>query len=112
MEEIRLIFNSGVQVFDMRLIDERGLHQVIGHILDDLQKKGAYLHVSFDIDYLDPTLTPGTGTIIPGGLNYRETLLCVEMIHASGFQITRQKLLFVMITSTAVHSAVNHWHLR
>ena len=84
MEEKQLIFKSGVQVFDMRFIDERGLHQVIGHILDDLQKKSAYLHVSFDIDCLDPTLAPGTGTKIPGGLNYREALLCMEMIHASG----------------------------
>lgn len=78
-----LISKSDVQVFDMRLIDEKSIYRVIGHILDEVQKKSAWLHVSFDIDCLDPMIAPGTGTKIPGGLNYREAQHCMEMIHDS-----------------------------
>ena len=75
---------SKVQVFDMRLIDEKSLCRVIGQILAELQEKKGWLHVSFDVDCLDPMIAPGTGTKIPGGLNYREAQLCMEMIHESG----------------------------
>ena len=79
-----LISESNVQVFDMRLIDEKSVHRIIEHILGEVRKKSAYLHVSFDIDCLDPMIAPGTGTKIPGGLNYREAQLSMEMIHDSG----------------------------
>ena len=81
--EKRLISESDVQVFDMRLIDQKGIYRVMEHILGEVQKKSAYLHVSFDIDCLDPMIAPGTTTKIPGGLNYREAQLCMEMIHDS-----------------------------
>lgn len=82
--ERQLISESGVQVFDMRLIDEQGIYLTMENILDEVQKQNAYLHVSFDIDCLDPGIAPGTGTKIPGGINYREAKLCMEMIHDSG----------------------------
>lgn len=82
--EKKALSASKVQVFDMRLIDEKSLSQVIGHILAEITEKRAWLHVSFDVDCLDPLVAPGTGTKIPGGLNYREAQLCMEMIHDSG----------------------------
>ena len=84
MAEKRLVSENGIQVFDMRLIDEKGMCRIMDHILDEVQRKSAYLHVSFDIDCLDPLIAPGTATKIPGGLNYREGQLCMEMIHDSG----------------------------
>ena len=81
--EKRLISESDVQIFDMRLIDATGVTRIMDQILDEVQKKGACLHVSFDIDCLDPFIAPGTTTKIPGGLTYREAQLCMEMIHDS-----------------------------
>ena len=81
--EKRLISESDIQVFDMRFIDDTGVHRIMDHILDEVQKKGACLHVSFDIDCLDPSIAPGTTTKSPGGLTYREAQLCMEMIHDS-----------------------------
>ena len=81
--EKRLISETDVQVFDMRFIDQKGIYRVMDHILGEVQKKSAYLHVSFDIDCLDPMIAPGTTTKIPGGLTYREAQLCMEMIHDS-----------------------------
>lgn len=82
--EKQLLSGSDIQVFDMRHIDEMGMHRVMSYILDEVEKKRAYLHVSFDIDCLDPLIAPGTGTTIPGGLHYREAQLCMEMIYESG----------------------------
>ena len=46
--------------------------------------KGGHLHVSFDVDFLDPGIAPGVGTTVSGGPTYREAQLCMEMIHDSG----------------------------
>lgn len=73
-----------IHVFDMRMIDEHGMKTVIEkaiHLLDD---PDAHLHVSFDVDFLDPSIAPGVPTTVPGGPNYREAQLCMEMIHDSG----------------------------
>ena len=75
---------SQINVFDMRLIDELGARETMHRILQDVAAKKAHLHVSFDVDCLDPTEAPGTGTKTPGGLTYREAQLCMEMIHDSG----------------------------
>ena len=76
--------NSGITVCDMRMIDELGVRETMHRILQAVQDKQAHLHVSFDVDCLDPTVAPGTGTKTPGGLTYREAQLCMEMIHDSG----------------------------
>lgn len=73
-----------IHVFDMRMIDEHGMRTVIEkaiHLLDD---PNAHLHVSFDVDFLDPSIAPGVPTTVQGGPNYREAQLCMEMIHDSG----------------------------
>ncbi len=75
---------SQIKVCDMRMIDEIGMRKTMHRILQSVQNKQAHLHVSFDVDCLDPTVAPGTGTKTPGGLTYREAQLCMEMIHDSG----------------------------
>jgi arginase len=81
--EKKLVIESGISVYDMRRIDEIGIRQTMQEILHDVSEKGAHLHVSFDVDSLDPSIAPGVATTIPGGLTYREAQLCMEMIHDS-----------------------------
>ena len=81
--ERRALASSQINIFDMRMIDELGVRQAMHKILIDIERKQAHLHVSFDVDCLDPTVAPGTGTTTPGGLTYREAQLCMEMINDS-----------------------------
>ncbi len=81
IKEKLLVQESDVMVFDMRRIDEIGMREAMSQILADVKAKDAYIHVSFDVDSLDPTIAPGVGTTIPGGLTYREAQLCMEMIY-------------------------------
>jgi len=75
-----LIQHSGLEVHDMRRIDERGMRRTMEDVLGQLSRRGGHLHVSFDVDFLDPTIAPGVGTTVPGGPTYREAQLCMEMI--------------------------------
>lgn len=74
----------GVDVVDMRLIDEFGVPVLLRRILDKVRTSGAMLHVSLDVDFLDPAIAPGVGTTVPGGATYREAHLAMEMLHDSG----------------------------
>ncbi len=74
----------GVDVVDMRLIDEFGVGVPLRRILDEVKASGALLHVSLDVDFLDPAIAPGVGTTVPGGATYREAHLAMEMLHDSG----------------------------
>ncbi|MBL4802557.1 MAG: arginase [Emcibacter sp.] len=87
-DEKHLVTDAGIVVYDMRCIDEIGMREAMLQILSDITEKDAYIHVSFDVDSLDPTIAPGVGTTIPGGLTYREAQLCMEMIHDSGRMIS------------------------
>jgi arginase len=79
--ERELLNNSKVTVFTMKDIDEQGM-AVISSMAIEIATKGVdYLHVSFDIDSLDPTVAPGTGTRVDGGLTYREAHLLMELVH-------------------------------
>jgi len=75
---------SALRVYDMRTIDERGITAVMAEILGAVAADGGHLHVSFDVDFLDPSLAPGVGTTVKGGPNYREAQLCMEMVYDSG----------------------------
>ncbi|MGK5084180.1 arginase [Bdellovibrionota bacterium FG-1] len=75
---------SGVIVYDMRQIDEIGMRAVMEKALNHAKRENVHLHVSFDVDFLDPTIAPGVPTTVSGGVNYREAQLCMEMIHDSG----------------------------
>jgi arginase len=77
--EKRFIHEQGVEVFDMRYIDEMGMRQTMELALADLDED-THLHVSFDVDFLDPDIAPGVGTTVAGGPTYREAQLCMEMI--------------------------------
>jgi len=82
-DEKRLVKEHGLDIYDMRYIDEAGMKQTMEQVLLGLGED-SHLHVSFDVDILDPTIAPGTGTPIPGGINYREAQLVMEMIADSG----------------------------
>jgi len=78
-EEKQQLRELGLQVFDMRHIDEHGMRLTMEQALAGIDAD-THLHVSFDIDFLDPAVAPGVGTAVPGGPTYRETQLCMEMI--------------------------------
>lgn len=81
--ERRLVREVGLDIYDMRYIDEIGMRQVMTQALYGLDEN-THLHVSFDVDFLDPSIAPGVGTTVPGGPNYREAQLVMEMIADSG----------------------------
>lgn len=83
-DEKRAVDAAGIRLFDMRAIDEFGVCALLREVLDGLDREKAVLHVSFDLDVLDPDLAPGVGTPVPGGLTYREAHLAMEMLHDSG----------------------------
>lgn len=81
--EKQLIKQYGLDVYDMRHIDEVGMKRTMEAALEGIDDN-THLHVSFDVDFLDPSIAPGVGTTIPGGPNYREAQLVMEMIADTG----------------------------
>jgi arginase len=81
--EKRLVKDYGLDIYDMRYIDEVGMKRAMEEALEDLDDD-THLHVSFDVDFLDPSIAPGVGTTVPGGPNYREAQLVMEMIADTG----------------------------
>ena len=81
--ERRLVRDVGLDIYDMRYIDEIGMKHAMEEALEGVDAD-THLHVSFDVDFLDPAIAPGVGTTIPGGPNYREAQLCMEMIADTG----------------------------
>ena len=81
--EKRLVHDADIEVFDMRYIDEMGMRQAMELALA-LVGRDTHLHVSLDVDFLDPDIAPGVGTTVRGGPTYREAQLCMEMIADTG----------------------------
>lgn len=81
--EKRFVHAQDLEVFDMRFIDERGMRHAMALALGDLDDN-THLHVSFDVDFLDPAIAPGVGTTVLGGPTYREAQLCMEMVADTG----------------------------
>lgn len=81
--ERHLLRSAGVTTFDMRKIDEAGLRETMELALAGLTAD-THLHVSLDIDFLDPDIAQGVGTPVRGGPTYREAQLCMEMIADTG----------------------------
>ena len=83
-QEKRLLYALGIEVYDMRAIDELGMREVMRRALVGLEGSSTHLHLSFDVDFLDPDIAPGTGTPVRGGPSYREAQLCMEMLADTG----------------------------
>lgn len=81
--EKQLVHEHGLEVFDMRYIDEMGMRHTMELALSGVDGD-THLHVSFDVDFLDPEIAPGVGTTVRGGPTYREAQLCMEMIADTG----------------------------
>jgi arginase len=81
--EKRLVKEYGLDIYDMRYIDEIGMKRAMEEALEGVDDN-THLHVSFDVDFLDPAIAPGVGTTVPGGPNYREAQLVMEMIADTG----------------------------
>lgn len=81
--EKKLVHDMGIEVFDMRYIDEMGMRHAMELALA-LMDGNTHLHVSLDVDFLDPDIAPGVGTTVRGGPTYREAQLCMEMIADTG----------------------------
>ena len=81
--ERRLLREAGVRVFTMSEVDRIGIERAIRESLDRISG-GGFVHVSFDMDVLDPDVAPGVGTPVRGGLTYREAHLAMELVAESG----------------------------
>jgi len=81
--EKRFVHEVGLEVFDMRYVDEVGMRRTLEAALEGMPAE-THVHVSFDVDFLDPDIAPGVGTTVPGGPSYREAQLCMEMIADTG----------------------------
>jgi arginase len=81
--EKRFVHEQGLEVFDMRYLDEMGMRHAMELALAGIDED-THVHVSFDVDFLDPEIAPGVGTTVPGGPSYREAQLCMEMIADTG----------------------------
>ena len=79
-----LLRSRRIRVADMREIDEFGVGVLIRRVIDRVRENDGVLHVSFDVDFLDPSVAPGVGTTVPGGATYREAHLIMELLHDSG----------------------------
>jgi arginase len=81
--EKKFVHEMDLEVFDMRYIDEMGMRHTMELALATMDVN-THLHVSFDVDFLDPDVAPGVGTTVRGGPTYREAQLCMEMIADTG----------------------------
>lgn len=82
--EKKLLRESGVRAFSMTDVDKHGVTRVMEEALAIACVGGRSIHVSFDMDAIDPSEAPGTGTPVKGGLSFREAHLAMEMLYESG----------------------------
>ena len=82
-QERQLLKASGARAYDMRAIDERGVLALLRPFLDEVDRNDGLLHVSLDVDFIDPEIAPAVGTTVPGGATFREAHLIMEMLHDS-----------------------------
>lgn len=75
---------TDITVNDMRVLDEQGIAAPLRAFLDRVRTANGMLHVSLDVDFLDPSIAPAVGTTVPGGTTFREAHLVCELLHESG----------------------------
>lgn len=78
------LLKADIAINDMRVLDERGIVAPLREFLAEVRKAGGLLHVSLDVDFLDPAIAPAVGTTVPGGTTFREAHLVMELLHESG----------------------------
>jgi arginase len=83
-DEARRLRAHGIEVMDMRRVDEHGMARLVSDVLKRAEAENAMIHVSLDMDFIDPDLAPGVSTPVPGGANLREAHLAMEMLCDSG----------------------------
>ena len=76
--------DTEITVNDMRVLDEQGIVAPLRAFLNRVRATGGLLHVSLDVDFLDPSIAPAVGTTVPGGTTFREAHLVMELLHESG----------------------------
>lgn len=81
--EKRFLHDQGIEVYDMRFIDEIGMRDTMTRALAGVDED-THVHLSLDLDFVDPAIAPGVGTPVIGGPTYREVSLCMEMLADSG----------------------------
>ncbi len=77
------LLHHDIAINDMRVLDERGVVAPLREFLDRVRDMGGMLHVSLDVDFLDPAIAPAVGTTVPGGATFREAHLVMELLHES-----------------------------
>jgi len=77
------LLDHDIAINDMRVLDERGIVAPLREFLDSVRAAGGMLHVSLDVDFLDPSIAPAVGTTVPGGTTFREAHLVMELLHES-----------------------------
>lgn len=77
------LLKHDIAINDMRVLDERGIVAPLREFLDMVAAAGGMLHVSLDVDFLDPSIAPAVGTTVPGGTTFREAHLVMELLHES-----------------------------
>ncbi|MCB1487011.1 MAG: arginase [Bauldia sp.] len=82
--EREAIAARGMIAIDMRQVDERGIAAPLADFLAQVEQANGLLHVSLDVDFLEPGIAPAVGTTVPGGATFREAHLVMEMLHDSG----------------------------
>jgi len=78
------LLRHDIAINDMRVLDERGVVAPLAEFLARVKADNGMLHVSLDVDFLDPTIAPAVGTTVPGGATFREAHLVMELLHESG----------------------------
>ncbi len=82
--EFAALRETRITVNDMRVLDEQGIVAPLSVFLDRVRAENGMLHVSLDVDFLDPSIAPAVGTTVPGGATFREAHLVCELLHESG----------------------------
>ena len=107
--EKEMVRGTGIAFYTMADIDKYGAHRIIGRVLKELKEKVDLLHVSFDIDSVDPSVAAGVGTPAPGGLSYREAHLIMETIAdcecMSSLEVTEVNPIFDVKNQSAEFAA-------
>jgi len=79
-DERKMLQQTPVTIYDMRAIDESSVSVLLGRFLEQVKAANGVLHVSLDVDFLDPSIAPAVGTTVPGGATFREAHLIMEMV--------------------------------